>query len=95
LRALRDAKAADPELTRLWDELEAWRREGQGRFVTLLAESGALRPGLSADRATDVLWTLTSLAVHDLLVRDRGWSSADYQAWLEQSLAFALLDHGS
>ena len=91
LRALRDAKASDPELGRLWEQLEAWRLDGQGRFVGMLAERGVLRPGLSTELATDVVWTLCSLAVHDLLVIDRGWSEERYGAWLSAVLVRELL----
>jgi hypothetical protein len=91
LRALRDAKASDPELTRLWDELEAWRLDGQGRFVAHLAERGSLRADRSLEEATDVAWTLCSLAVHDHLVVDRGWTAERYEAWLTAALSSELL----
>ena len=91
LRALRDAQASDPELTRLWDELEAWRLAGQGRFVAHLAESGGLRADRSLDEATDIVWTLCSLAVHDQLVLERSWTAERYQAWLAAALASELL----
>ena len=96
LRALHGAIAGDAELRSLWDELEGWRLEGQGRFVRLLADRGRLRPGLSFEDARDVVWTLCSLAVHDLLVVDRGWSSERYREWLTAGLIRALLpDAGS
>jgi AcrR family transcriptional regulator len=91
LRALRDAMASDPELTRLWDELEAWRFEGQGRFVAQLAERGELRGDRSIDEAKDVVWALCSLAVHDLLVLGRGWTAEQYETWLAASLTHELL----
>lgn len=91
LRALLGAVATDPELKALWDEMEAWRLEGQGRFVGMLAERGRLREGLSFDEARDALWTLCSLAVHDLLVVARGWTSERYQAWLTAALIRELL----
>src|SRR5512146_2364773 len=91
LRALRDAKASDPELSRLWDELEAWRRTGQGRFVAVLAEGGGLRPDRSLDEATDILWTLCSLGVYDHLVIERGWSAERYEAWLAEVLGRELV----
>lgn len=94
LRALRDAKAADPELARLWSELEAQRLDGQGRFVARLADRGVLRAGLSAADATDLVWTLCSLAVHDLLVIERGWTEERYGAWLASALTDALLGPG-
>ena len=91
LRALRDGMASDPELRGVWEELEAWRLEGQGRFVAMLAGKGALRLGLSIEEARDMVWTLCSLAVHDLLVVERGWTSDGYQAWLASALTCALL----
>lgn len=91
LRALRDARGLDPELAKVWTGLEAWRREGQGRFGQLLAARGALRPGLSTDGAIDIIWALCSLAVHDLLVIERGWSSKRYGAWLAAVLIRELL----
>jgi AcrR family transcriptional regulator len=91
LRALRDAKASDPELGRLWDEMEARRLDGQGRFITMLAERDALKPGLAVESAIDVLWTLCSLAVYDLLVIERGWSDDRYQAWLTGALVGELI----
>lgn len=91
LRALSGAAAMDPELDALWHEMEAWRLEGQGRFVAHLAEGGHLRPGLSFEAARDILWTLCSLAVHDLLVVERGWTSERYQEWLTAALAHELL----
>jgi AcrR family transcriptional regulator len=95
LRALRDASASDPELGRLWDEMEAWRFEGQRRFVQVLADGGALKSGLAVDAAADSLWTLCSLAVYDLLVLGRGWSDDRYQAWLTHALVCELLGEGS
>ena len=91
LRALRDAAGTDRELRKLWDEMEAWRLEGQGRMAGMLAERGALRHGLSVEEARDVVWTLCSLAVHDLLVLERGWSYERYEAWLADALVCELL----
>jgi AcrR family transcriptional regulator len=91
LRALRDAKASDPQLGRLWNELEAWRRDGQAQFVAHLAEGGGLRTDRSTDEATDIVWTLCSLAVYDLLVVARGWTAERYEAWLAAGLTRELL----
>ena len=91
LRALSGAAATDPELRALWDEIESARLTGQGRFVGMLAERGALRPGLSVEDGRDGLWTLCSLAVYDMLVESRGLSAERYQSWLTQSLMSLLL----
>jgi hypothetical protein len=92
LRALRDGTASDPELRGVWDEMEAWRLEGQGRFASMLGERGLLRAGRSIERARDIVWTVCSLPVHDLLVAERGWTSEQYQEWLSDALTCQLLD---
>ncbi len=91
LRALRDAKAGDPELAQLWAEMEAWRYEGQGRFVGMLAGRGVLRVDRTVDEAKDVVFALCSLAIYDQLVVDRGWDEDRYEAWLVETLTRELL----
>ena len=57
----------------------------------LLASRGVLREGLGVGIASDLIWTLTSLAVHDLFVVERGWSSEQYERWLTDALTRELL----
>ncbi len=91
LRALRAAAANDGDLRRLWDELESARLTGQGRFAGMLGERRALKPELSVEDARDLIWTLCSLALRDLLVEERGWSEDRYLAWLTDALTHHLL----
>jgi AcrR family transcriptional regulator len=91
LRVLIGAAAADPELAELWTQIEDERRNGLARFARLLADRGVLRPELSVEEARDLLWTLCSLAVHDLLVVRCGWSPERYRDWLAATLARTLL----
>ena len=93
LISLRNAQGTDSELARLWTELEASRHSGQGRFVAMLAERKALRSDRSVAEATDLLWALTSVAVYEMLVTERGWSADQYERWLAASLSRELL-HG-
>ena len=37
------------------------------------------------------LWTLTSLAVYDMLVESRGWTVERYERWLADRLIDLLL----
>jgi hypothetical protein len=62
-----------------------------GRFAQLLADRRALRPGLDVDQARDVLWTLSSHAIHELLVVQRGWSLERHRDWLADALARVCL----
>jgi AcrR family transcriptional regulator len=91
LRVLIGAATADPDLAAVWTQIEDERLAGMGRFAQLLADRGALRPGLSAEEARDLLWTLNSLDVHDRLVLQRGWSPDRYRDWLAAALARELL----
>jgi AcrR family transcriptional regulator len=83
--------AADPELAAVWTQLEAQRLDGMRRIAQRLSDGGALRPELSVEEAADVLWTMNSLAVHDLLVLQRGWTPERYRDWLAATNARALL----
>jgi AcrR family transcriptional regulator len=91
MRVLAGAAATDPELARVRHEMERFRRAGLGRFAQLLADREALRPGLSAAHAGDILWTLCSHATYDQLVGDCGWTPEQYQRWLAETLRRALL----
>ncbi len=91
LRVLVGAASADPELAEVWHDLEAERLAGMMRFAQLLADHGVLRPDLPLEDARDTLWTLNSLAVHDLLVVQRGWSAERYRDWLATALVGMLL----
>ena len=43
------------------------------------------------DDAADIIWTLTSPAVHRLLRVDRNWSAKHYAEWLSETLIRTLL----
>jgi AcrR family transcriptional regulator len=91
LRELAAAGAADAELKELWEQIETGRLHGQAGFVAMLDGRGVLRPGLSVEEGRDGLWTLTSLAVWDLLVTSLGWSAERYERWLAERLIDLLL----
>ena len=85
------AGAGDPELAEVGEQLEEERLAGMGRFAQLLADRRVLQPGLSVQEARDLLWTLNSLAVHDLLVLRLGWSPERFRDWPAAALARELL----
>jgi hypothetical protein len=59
--------------------------------VAVLAEAAELLLDRSLEEATDIVWTLCSLAVHDHLVLERGWSADRYRAGLADALTRELL----
>jgi AcrR family transcriptional regulator len=90
-RVLEAAAASEPELRRLQQEQDAQRHAGLIRFARLLADRGALRAGLTPERAADIIVTLASLATYNSLVVDHGWTDDQYEDWLTDSLQHALL----
>jgi AcrR family transcriptional regulator len=94
-RVLVAAADSDPELRNVLDGIEARRLHGLGGLAAQLAESRALRSDLSVEDARDVIWTLCSTAVHNLLVRERDWSPETYRRWLTATLQRVLLEEGA
>jgi AcrR family transcriptional regulator len=94
-RVLVGAADSDPELREVLDGLEARRLHGLGGLAAQLAESRALHSNLSVEDARDIIWTLCSTAVHDLLVRECGWTSERYRDWLTGALKRELLEQGA
>jgi AcrR family transcriptional regulator len=90
-RILVGAASSDPDAAAILDELTRQRQEGQGRVAAALARSKALRPGLSASDAGDIVHALASPELHHLLVVDRGWPPDRYERWLADTLVSQLL----
>lgn len=91
LRVLEAAAGTDQALIELREQHADQRLAGMRRFAGLLAERGTLRPGLSVERAADLLWTICAQANYDSLVTARGWSPSEYRDWLSDTLAASLL----
>lgn len=88
---LEAAAGADREATKMLAEHDKLRHQTQSRLARSLHRSNQLKPGLTARRAADVIWTLASERTYLALVRDRGWKPEDYEAWLTEQLVAALL----
>jgi AcrR family transcriptional regulator len=85
------AAAGDPDLTVLLETTARERLIGATEVVRSVQRLGPLRPGLTAARARDIVWTHTSYELWDLLVRQRGWSPRAYADYLGASMSRALL----
>jgi len=64
---------------------------GPWPLATHLRDTGALAPGLTVDRARDLIWLHTAPDTYRLLVLERGWALDEYERWFAASLAAALL----
>jgi AcrR family transcriptional regulator len=92
LRALRAGASTDPALGEVLARLENQRLEGLGRFAQHLHDSGALREDLSVEEARDLIWTINSQVVFDLIVVERGWPPERYENWIASMMARSLLE---
>ncbi|MEV5720452.1 TetR/AcrR family transcriptional regulator [Amycolatopsis mediterranei] len=68
-------------------------RGGLDLTARRLAGMGALRAGMDAARATDVLWLHLCNAAYFIRTDDLGWSLDESETWLNDTLPFALLGH--
>ena len=84
---LTDAAAVDPDAAALREDIELrQRREAMRVLAGWFTETGPLREGLTADRAADILWVLTSPEVHRLYRKHCGWTADEYADWLTVAL---------
>lgn len=79
---LHGAGMVAPELAAVEDERNCQRYDSQAMVIDALERAKLLRQGLTRDAARAVLWTLTSREIFRMLVRERGWSGDEYEAWL-------------
>jgi hypothetical protein len=79
---IRGAALSDAELAAFWVHLEQGRWDGPGHIAPVLAATGALRPGLSAEPAADIMYGLTTPDTYESLVQHRGWSPERFERWL-------------
>jgi AcrR family transcriptional regulator len=86
------ASAHDHGLVALMSDIERERLVGSRGPAMHLQSIGALRPGLSAERAAQQIYALTSFEVFERLVTVCGWSAGEYEDWLTRLLVSTLLD---
>jgi AcrR family transcriptional regulator len=80
---LRGAGMVAPELAAVEDERNCQRYDSQAMVIDRLERTKLLRARLGRDAARAVLWAMTSREIYRMLVRERGWSGDQYEAWLK------------
>jgi AcrR family transcriptional regulator len=89
--ALRDAAITDKDCATLWTEISERRARNMRALAATLRATGDLRDDLSDDQVADIVWSMNSAEYWDLLVRQRGWTPAEFAAWLADAWARLLL----
>jgi TetR/AcrR family transcriptional regulator of autoinduction and epiphytic fitness len=79
--AARVAADADPEAGRVMAFHEKDRAESYRGLVEFLRTKSELRPGVSLERATDLLLLFVGMDVYNALVGGRGWSHDEWIDW--------------
>jgi AcrR family transcriptional regulator len=66
-------------------------RAGMDVAARRLADLGALKPGLTADDAADILWFYFGYSGFFTLMDDNGWSADRAERWLREMAAIAVV----
>lgn len=85
------AAGADPEIAAIYDRQRRNRYKDERRLARSLARKSALREGLSETQAADVIWAIANARTYRALIGERRWSTDQYEHWLADLLACALL----
>ena len=81
--ALRAMQATDTEAAAAWNDRMQAMRHGCAAAVKAIKADGQLLPHLTEDTATDLLWMILSVENWERLVRDCGWSQAEYESTIQ------------
>jgi AcrR family transcriptional regulator len=92
---VRGAATADPEIAAKRAALADGRHLDSQTVAEALAAHAALRSGVSVEQAADSIWALASGELYRMLAVERGWPPEQYERWLAEGLASALLAHVS
>jgi len=91
LRVLRSAAPVDPDAAALWRLIQSDFYDNQRAIVESLQARQALRAGLDAARATDILWALNHPDLWLLLVGERDWTPRQWERWFADTACAQLL----
>jgi AcrR family transcriptional regulator len=94
MEVVRTAMAIDPEVAAEWPQDRDPRFTVQTAAAAALVAKPGARAGISAGHAADVLYGILSPELYLLLVRDRDWTPAQWEAWAYATLCGQLCEGG-
>ncbi len=89
IRAFREGSRFDPDVAADHRRILDNRSRNMKRFIESMAPS--LAPGMSTQRATDLLWSFSNEELYRELVGQRGWSPDQFERWWAEILRDQLL----
>ncbi|MBD1537694.1 TetR/AcrR family transcriptional regulator [Arthrobacter sp. S13_S34] len=90
--ALRDAAVTDGDCDALWKQISERRAANMRKFIDDLASTGELRNDRPAAELADMVWSMNGPEYWLLLVDQRGWTPAQFAAWLADAWGRLLLE---
>jgi AcrR family transcriptional regulator len=91
VRAMASAAPSEPDVAAALQKANENHHGGAGYVARRLAEMDALKPGISPERATDVIGALTWGPMWRQLTGERGWSLDECETWMVESIQALLL----
>ncbi|HEX5563126.1 MAG TPA: helix-turn-helix domain-containing protein [Nocardioidaceae bacterium] len=88
---LRDAAASDPQARAVLEDIDQSRLVRMRDNARALLATGDVRPGLTLTEVTDVLFTVSSAEMYELLVIRRRWTARRFTRFQRETMAAALL----
>jgi AcrR family transcriptional regulator len=97
MRVMRATTGTDPELAAQWHTNQNQTRTAYAQLAQLLADRGALKPGIDIDQARDIAFVLANVETYLQFTDVCGWTPDQWQQRTAGILAAALLsaDHHS
>jgi AcrR family transcriptional regulator len=86
---LRTASAVEPEMAKVFQEMDRFRMNNMQTYTKWIANRGPLR--VSTRRAAEIIWALASPDVARMLCDEIGWTESQHARWLSDTLIRALL----
>jgi AcrR family transcriptional regulator len=89
---LRTASAVEPEMAKVFQEMDRFRLSNMRTYARWIAARGPLR--VSSRQAGEIIWALASLDVGRMLCDELGWTESQHARWLSDTLVRTLLPDG-
>jgi AcrR family transcriptional regulator len=86
---LRTASAVEPEMAKVFLEMDRFRMKNTQTYARWIAARGPLR--VSTRRAGEIIWAIASPDVARMLCDEIGWNESQYARWLSDTLIRTLL----
>jgi AcrR family transcriptional regulator len=86
---LRTASAVEPEMAKVFEEMDRYRMINMQTYAKWIAARGPLR--VNTRRAGEIIWAITSPDVSRMLCEEIGWTESQHARWLADTLIRILL----